>query len=454
MTIVCGTDFSAPAAGAVRVAALLATKLDEPLKIVHVLDELGAEVTLRNQGQLFNPVRTRLRAVAKRARDLGAEVTEALVPGSTADVLVAVAEQTDARIIVVSSLGERAPARWLLGSTAERVSRASPVPVLVVRDSVPFERWLANEASLDVTVGADTSESSDAALRWAAELCRMGPCDVTVAHVACPAAEHDRLGVTAPAELEHLHPDVERTIVRDLKAKARAASFDEDAFRVLVRQGTGRTDQHLVSLAEEAAAHLLVVGSHQRSRIERLWHGSVSRGAVHLSPMSVATIPRPSETAADQRRVPTLERVLVGTDFSDAGNRALLHAVSLLPGGGTVHFVHVLTPAMERTPVMELVTTLGLSAEEWRSEVEAAQDHLNRLVPPDTDAKGVRVLIDVLEGSAADELCRASERLRADLICVGSHGRSRLAAAILGSVAQSVIAKARRPVLVVPPPEE
>lgn len=452
MTIVCGTDFSAPATGALRVAALLSRTLGERLELVHVLDELGAELTLRERGAVYNPIRTRLRGAARQARELGADIDEELVPGNAAEVLAALAARADARLVVVSSSGRRPPARWLLGSVAERVARTCSVPVLVVRDSAPFEHWLGGKGPLAVMVGADLSESSDAALRWVEQLRRVGPCDVTIAHVAWPPGEHDRLGVQAPIEAEQLHPDIERTIHRELKARVGQLT-GEGEVRFLVRQGFGRADEHLVSLAEEARVDVLVVGSHQRSRIDRLWHGSVSRGVLHLAPMSVASIPRPNHVARETRAIPTLEQILVATDFSDTGDRAIMHALSLLPNGGTIHLVHVLTPAMDKSPVTELMTMRRRSPEEWGLTVQEIHERLERLVPAEASARGVRVVADVLDGFVVDEVCRAAERLGVDAICMGSRGRSSLSAALLGSVAQGVIAKSRRPVLVIPPRE-
>ena len=55
-----------------------------------------------------------------------------------------------------------------------------------------------------------------------------------------------------------------------------------------------------------------------------------------------------------------------------------------------------------------------------------------------------------LNGSPAREIVAHAEKTDADLIVVGSHGRSGLHHALLGSVAERVMQKARRPVLVVP----
>ena len=62
--------------------------------------------------------------------------------------------------------------------------------------------------------------------------------------------------------------------------------------------------------------------------------------------------------------------------------------------------------------------------------------------------------IEVVESEdAASAICQAAERCGAHMICVGTHAHGRLASAVLGSVAQQVIAKARCPVLAVPPPQ-
>jgi hypothetical protein len=53
-----------------------------------------------------------------------------------------------ATLLVVSSLGRRAPSRWVLGSVAGRTARHARVPVLVVRDAAPFVAWAADPRPL------------------------------------------------------------------------------------------------------------------------------------------------------------------------------------------------------------------------------------------------------------------------------------------------------------------
>jgi len=458
MTILCGTDFSGPATEALTTAALIAARLGEPLALLHVAEapEQLTEGGLRHEEAAKIPVRVHLTSAAVRARELGARVQEELVTGNAAEVLANKAATAEMRLVVVSSLGRRAPARWLLGSVAERLAQTSSAPVLVVRDSAPFGSWLRDERPLKVMVAADDSVSSDAALRWIHQLRCIGPCDVTVARIARPFGDQDRIGVTAPVDFEEVHPDVRGTMVRDLKAKL--GQLDgRGELHFVVRQGFGDADCHLVRLAEELGVHLLVVGTHQRSTSARLWHGSVSRGVLHLAPMSVLSVAVPTDgiRAGEERPIPVLQQVLVATDLSETGNRSLPWALSLLPNGGTVHLIHVLAPAIGQTPVTSVVSPRRGTPEEWGQgqTVQETRAQLERLVPEDAAARGVRVVVDVLEGPVADEVCRAAERLGVDAICMGSQGRTGIAAAVLGSVARKVLAQSRRPVLVVGPQE-
>lgn len=266
MSIVCGTDFSAPASEAVRVAALLSARNGEPLRLIHVVDELGAELTMQTQpdSPLYEPLQLQLHEAAERARKLGAEVEEELVAGSAPAVLSAAnAPHDEVSLVVTSSLGPHAPGRWLLGSVSERVARASQVPVLVVRASAPFESWLRDGRTLTVMVGVDAAGASDAALEWVRELRALGPCEVALIHIA-----------RSPGD-------------RVLRSKVEGLGD----VRCIVRQRFSRTARELTREAVELGVDLLVVGSHQRSGIERLRHRSVSGRVLQIASMSVASVP-------------------------------------------------------------------------------------------------------------------------------------------------------------------
>ena len=142
MRIVCGTDFSVHAAQAATIAAMLAARLNETLILIHVVENAGLGATFPQvRDLLLATVREQLQREAERLRKLGATVKEELGTGSPYEALVEAGRRFSTRFVVVSSLGRIAPSHFLVGSVAERTAEHSPVPTLIVRDSVPFEAW-------------------------------------------------------------------------------------------------------------------------------------------------------------------------------------------------------------------------------------------------------------------------------------------------------------------------
>jgi nucleotide-binding universal stress UspA family protein len=258
--IICGTDFSVHAAEAADVAAAIAKRLDETVVLVHVEEpgKLGASHP-QTFAELHNKTRERLHAEAERLRALGATVKEELVTGSPYEALVDVASRPSTHLVIVSSLGQIAPSRFLVGSVAERTAESSPVPTLVVKNPVPFKDWVADKRPLKILVGDDFSATSEAALSWVNDLRRIGPCKVMVAHVNWPPDDRRRLGVIAPTAITENPVEVQRVLERDLTERT-TELFGESTVQVRVQPGWGRADAHLLALAEAEAADLIVKG--------------------------------------------------------------------------------------------------------------------------------------------------------------------------------------------------
>ena len=437
MKVVCGTDFSQHAAEAADVAAALAARLNEPLALIHVMEATRYELLSK---ELFDNLRdrrqARLKQEAERLRKSGVKVEEELLTGSPSTVLADFAGGSKAGLIVVSSLGQIAPSRWLVGSVAERVAQTASMPTLVVRGAEAFKSW-SKVRPLNILVGYDFSASSDAALQWVAALRKLGPCRITVAFVSWPPQERGRLGMGGHASPLENPPEVEKLLERDLRKRCEAALGDAEV-HIRVAAAWGRPEPQLIELAREAQADLIVVGAHQRHGLERFW--SVSREILHDAPMSVACVPAARTADAGSERIPAFKRVLVPTDFSGLGNRAIPFAYSSLYRGGVVCLFHVLEPRR--------------SARKGRdANIRQIEKQLRALIPSEAEARWIVTQVEVVEGDKpATAICQAAERFGADLICIGSHGRSGLSKAILGSVAQDVIARSHRPVLVVRPP--
>lgn len=289
MTIIATTDFSEPARDACFVAAHLARATKQPLDVVHVRE---AEETNFSVVSTSTTDEEKLHAAAEEARAIGAVAMCTTLSGPVAQAIAEAAEIRHARWVVTGWLGRRFPARWLVGSTAERLCRVSRSPVLVVREARSLVGWLEHKTPLKVVVGVDLTPKDRDLAAFAATLRGIGPCDVTAVHIAWPPALHRRFGVHRPMDLVTLDADIEASVIREIN-DAFGSLPGEGAFRAVTQVGWGKVDDRVASFAKENQADLLVVAAPDRGTLDRLWNGSVSRGAVHLSTTNVVCVPLP-----------------------------------------------------------------------------------------------------------------------------------------------------------------
>jgi len=74
-----------------------------------------------------------LKGVAARLESSGLKVSIAVLEGVVADSILDYAEDTKADLIVMTTHGRTGMERWLLGSVAERITRAAKMPVMLIR---------------------------------------------------------------------------------------------------------------------------------------------------------------------------------------------------------------------------------------------------------------------------------------------------------------------------------
>lgn len=146
----------------------------------------------------------------------------------------------------------------------------------------------------------------------------------------------------------------------------------------------------------------------------------------------------------------TLHRILMATDFSDFSNEALDYAVYLSRGfGADLYLIHVFEPPFfSHTGVSPSVRP---EVHEWIREVrEAEQEQLNKLADQ-VRHLGTKVHAILKEGTPFLEILKTAGEIPADLIVLGTHGRTGLAHVLMGSVAERVVRKALCPVFTVKP---
>lgn len=142
-----------------------------------------------------------------------------------------------------------------------------------------------------------------------------------------------------------------------------------------------------------------------------------------------------------------IRRILHPSDFSRASSKAFAKAVELARANRSeLLLVHVLAPAVPLAGdgyiSPKVYEDLEASARAW------GQQQLDRLLAK-AKKGGARAKGILLEGVPHEQIVRAARSKKANLIVIGTHGRTGLAKFVLGSVAGRVVAMAPCPVLTV-----
>lgn len=438
MHILCPTDFSESAQRAADVAAVLAARMKMPLKLQHSAPDAVVSVEMPVITQIEERAKAALEAEATRLRAHGAEVETDLHFGRAVDDVVQGAHRENTRMVVLGSAGRGLAGRWLTGNVAERVAEAVPVPTLVVRQPGPLLKWLQEGGSLKVLCGVDFSITADAALLAIKSLAKLAPCEVDAAFVEWPHDWPWQAGEGASPEGDAEWKETMESHQRDLWERV-SSLLEGVPVRAHVRGTGGRLDYEFVRLAEEMGSGLLVVGAHQWHGLQRLRGPSFSRGVLGQASRNVLCVPLASYTP--EFSVSPIRSVLVATDFSANGNGALRVAYGVLENGGSIHLFHVASLGKGDATILE----------KGGAHAAVEEARLQALIPKELASRRVKLDVKAVNRrDVAAAICEEAERRRVDLICMGTRGHSGVVSAVLGSVAQAVLAHSRIPVLAVP----
>jgi universal stress protein A len=141
------------------------------------------------------------------------------------------------------------------------------------------------------------------------------------------------------------------------------------------------------------------------------------------------------------------ERILLPTDFSDHADEALRYALALAQTHAAslclVHAYDILPYTLpEGMPMVDDVQ-MGQLRQALEKQLQAAAQRAR-------DAGAAQVTTQLVTGSASTEIVRLAGELQADLIVMGTHGRTGLTHLLIGSVTEKVVRKAPCPVLTIP----
>lgn len=179
----------------------------------------------------------------------------------------------------------------------------------------------------------------------------------------------------------------------------------------------------IVDAAAELHADIIVIGQHNKGSLSRLLVGDATAGVIGHATCPVLVAPRAAHLWE--------KRVLLATDGSSHSEAAVEAAGRIARHTGM--------------PITVVSVVTSSHNEARRSEADrAVASAVARLAALERQAEG-----QVAEGRPDEAIVKTAESLGADLIVVGSQGRTGLAKILLGSVAERVIGHAACPVLVV-----
>jgi nucleotide-binding universal stress UspA family protein len=242
-----------------------------------------------------------------------------------------------------------------------------------------------------------------------------------------------------PSHVDRLESELVAHGESILESTARAvAHTGRNVERRLIR---GRPASSIVGEAEEWPADLLVMGSRGHGALASMVLGSVSAEVVDHAPCPVLIARRS-----------TLTRVILGHDGSSYAmaaeqvvarwqffNRAAIEVVSVAQSGAPWRSAG--GPSSYAESIEAHDQTVALSAAE---HTHIAQESARRL-----QESGRRAVPVVVTGDPAATLVRVAEDHHADLVVLGTHGRTGVTRILLGSVARNVMQHAACSVLVV-----
>jgi len=290
-TIVIGTSLTEASDGVVRTGAALARATGALPWLIHVyppvaMDPMGptgmdAQWMVEQVGCLRELITEQARRTGLAALPGFSPDHVELVLGSPHRQIIDLARRVHAGLVVLGA----AESHGVLGSTADRVIRKAPCPVLAVRSAEAFP-------PRRVEIPVDLSPLAAHALRQGLGF---------LAEIGVPAAQTEVLFVLNPFEVGgslHFSPEqIQRFAGEELELFLAANSPAAGRPKVQIRTGYPR--EEILTALEETGADLAVLGTHGRSGFERLMIGSVASGVLRGAGCNLLVVPPPASYPID-----------------------------------------------------------------------------------------------------------------------------------------------------------
>ena len=156
-----------------------------------------------------------------------------------------------------------------------------------------------------------------------------------------------------------------------------------------------------------------------------------------------------------------LKKILVSKDLSKESSHVVRYALELgCKFHAQVHVLHVM-PTVDSSVLNMVALTMGadklakFNKENEADLAEKTREQLRNIIAKETELMEEVIVhppkVEVHHGDAAPMILSVADRLDVDMIILGSHSKGKLHYAFLGSVAEKILRKTHRTIVIVPP---
>jgi nucleotide-binding universal stress UspA family protein len=306
--ILFATDFSRWARRAEDYACSLACSWRASLTVLSVAEfppGLNPNYPVNQQylADLLKNASSQLVDLKGRAERRGIAVTTRVATGIPSEEVITAAQAEDSDLIVVGTKGKTGLEHVLLGSTAERVIRGAPCPVLTVRmepADIEEESVLSRPVSLErILVPVDFSDCSLDALEYAAMVAQQASASLMLLHVLEPVSYGLDFAFSHVAAREHVR-EIWTKRLEELTAALKVAHVPVES-----QLRGGFPSDSILDSARTLPCDLIVMGTHGRRGFSHALSGSVAEAVLRKARCPVIAVRSPKFGPGHSRVIPT-----------------------------------------------------------------------------------------------------------------------------------------------------
>jgi nucleotide-binding universal stress UspA family protein len=280
-------------------------------------------------------------------------------------------------------------------------------------------------------LATESSEFSEGAIREAIQLAKRCGSQLTALSVI---ESNPEFGSMAPALLEKR----EKEVLAHLDAVKARAKKEGASCETITQEGED-SYKYIVEEAVKQKSTMIIMGRRGKKGFRRLVMGSTTAWTIGHAPCSVMVVPRAAQVE--------FKSIVVATDGSKYSAAAASEAIGIAQRNNAKLTVLAVIPADIAMPTD--IDFAALQHEKLADQDMQAAEKNAKAVKDAAQKAGVDAKAFVMSGKPADAIVEIAKDKSADLVVVGSHGRTGLDRLLMGSVAERVIVLSSCAVLVV-----